>query len=79
MADAMVVNCEFVRRHLRNNEGVPGGRIRLCYNGVDLDEFRPREHDSPRDPVTIGVVCALRPEKDLGTLIEAFARLRRPD
>ena len=28
----------------------------------------------PRDSLTIGVVCALRPEKDLGTLIEAFAR-----
>ncbi len=76
MADAIVVNCEFVRQHLRNNEGVPGERIRLCYNGVDLEEFAPRE--TPRDSLTIGVVCALRPEKDVGTLIDAFARVRRP-
>jgi glycosyltransferase involved in cell wall biosynthesis len=76
IADAIVVNCEFVRRHLEMEEGVPGGRIRLCYNGVDLDEFQPRE--TPRDSLTIGVMCALRPEKDLGTLIEAFARIRRP-
>jgi glycosyltransferase involved in cell wall biosynthesis len=75
MADAVVVNCEFVRQHLRDNEGVPGGRIRLCFNGVDLDAFVPRA--TPRDSLAIGVVCALRPEKDLATLIEAFARMRR--
>src|ERR1700722_18507662 len=74
MADAVVVNCEFVRQHMRDNEGVPCGRIRLCYNGVDLQEFQPRE--TPRDSLTIGVVCALRPEKDLETLIRAFARLK---
>jgi L-malate glycosyltransferase len=81
IANAVVVNCEFVRQHLRNNERVPYERIRLCYNGVDLEEFKPREEfqprETPRDSLTIGVVCALRPEKDLGTLIEAFARVRR--
>jgi glycosyltransferase involved in cell wall biosynthesis len=75
MAHAVVVNCEFVRRHLEIDEGVPSQRIRLCYNGVDLEEFRPITNS--REGVTIGVVCALRPEKDLGTLIEAFARLKR--
>ncbi len=77
IADAIVVNCEFVQRHLELDEGVPGERIRLCYNGVDLETFRPGTER--REAVTIGVVCALRPEKDLGTLIDAFARLGRPD
>jgi L-malate glycosyltransferase len=76
MADAIVVNCEYVRYHLVNDEGVPIGRIRLCYNGVDLEEFQPQR--TARECLTIGVVCALRPEKDLGTLIEAFVRMRRP-
>jgi glycosyltransferase involved in cell wall biosynthesis len=75
IADAIVVNCEFVRRHLEIDDGVPSGRIRLCYNGVDLEEFRPSAKS--HDEVVIGVVCALRPEKDLGTLIEAFARIKR--
>jgi glycosyltransferase involved in cell wall biosynthesis len=81
IAAAVVVNCEFVRRHLQNDEGVPEGRIRLCYNGVDLEEFQPPQ--TPRNSLahdgrpTIGVVCALRPEKDLETLIRAFARLGR--
>ena len=77
IADAIVVNCEFVRRHLEVDEGVPPARIRLCYNGVDLKEFRPAAARPPAELV-IGVVCALRPEKDLGTLIQAFARIRRP-
>jgi len=76
VADAIVVNCDFVRRHLESDEGVPASRIRLCYNGVDLKQFRPASHS--HEGLTIGVVCALRPEKDLGTLIEAFARIRRP-
>lgn len=75
IADAIVVNCEFVRRHLENDEAVAGTHIRLCYNGVDLEKFHP--HLAPGKPLTIGVVCGLRPEKDLGTLIEAFARIRR--
>jgi glycosyltransferase involved in cell wall biosynthesis len=81
VADAIVVNCDFVRRHMEQDEGVSERRIRLCYNGVDLETFRPAvvaRQDVARDDVAIGVVCALRPEKDLGTLIEAFARIRRP-
>jgi glycosyltransferase involved in cell wall biosynthesis len=79
VAHAIVVNCQFVRQHLQNNEGVAAGRIRLCYNGVDLEEFQPRSspRDSSHNVLTIGVVCALRPEKDLGTLIKAFARVNR--
>ena len=76
MADAIVVNCEFVRRHVEIDENVPSDRIRLCYNGVDLEEFRPRE--AAGRSLTIGAVCALRPEKDLGTLIDAFAHLKLP-
>lgn len=80
MVDAVVVNCEFVSHHLQNNWGVDSNRIRLCYNGVDLDRFQIRRSwpGSRKDGVTIGAVCALRPEKDLGTLIEAFARVQRP-
>ena len=80
LADAVVVNCEYMVRHLREDEGVAADRIRLCYNGIDTSKFRPPElprHASPQDrSLTIGVVCALRPEKDLGTLLTAFARVR---
>jgi glycosyltransferase involved in cell wall biosynthesis len=79
MVDAIVVNCDFVRRHLEQDERVPASRIQLCYNGIDLDEFRPldspRPTDLPRDSFVIGAVSVLRPEKDLIALIQAFARV----
>jgi L-malate glycosyltransferase len=80
MVDAVVVNCEYLRRHLENDEHVPARRIELCYNGVDLETFHPldvpRPAELPAGALVIGVVCLLRPEKGLSTLLEAFARVR---
>jgi glycosyltransferase involved in cell wall biosynthesis len=80
IADAIVVNSQAVARELIAEDGVPPSTIRLAYNGLDTGVFR---HDGPRaetpwtegEPV-IGVVCALRPEKGLTTLLEAFAKVR---
>jgi len=81
LVDAIVVNCEFLKRHLVEDEGVPAGRIQLCYNGIDLEQFHagtsPRPPALPPDALVIGVVCALRPEKGLITLLKAFAELRK--
>jgi glycosyltransferase involved in cell wall biosynthesis len=81
------VNCEFVRRHLIADEAIPPDHIHLCYNGVDLDEFHPEpRRGAPGSSVlaalsgsgpVIGAVSALRPEKDLGTLLRAFDLLAR--
>jgi len=81
LMDAVVVNCRFIERHLVEQEGVPPGKVRLCYNGIDTDQFTP----APRVPlagfgetsIVAGVVSALRPEKDLPTLLRAFAVARR--
>lgn len=80
VVDKIVVNCEFVRRHLEQDEHVPAERIEVCHNGIDLDVFRagesPRPSLLPAGAFVIGVVCVLRPEKDLSTLLQAFARVR---
>jgi glycosyltransferase involved in cell wall biosynthesis len=74
------VNCDFARRHLIEDERVPASRIQLCYNGVDTARFHPAPGLRPeplRDAsLVVGVVCGLRPEKDVATLVEAFARVR---
>src|SRR3989442_460635 len=41
MVDAVVVNCEAMRRHLIDDEHVPPNLIHLCANGVDTTIFRP--------------------------------------
>lgn len=72
LADAVVVNCQWMKRYLVEKEHVPEPKVRLCYNAVDLERYGRRE--IPRsDGVTVGTVCALRPEKGVDTLIRAFA------
>lgn len=81
LVDGIVVNCEFMRRHLRDEEKVPEGLIHLCYNGIDTGIFQPvrgRRPEALREAsLVVGVVCALRPEKGLDTLLDAFAAVRR--
>jgi len=76
IADGIVVNCQAIRRHLIEDEHVPRSRIQVCPNGIDTKIFFPRDR-GPRAPLVIGVVCALRPEKGIGTLLRAFALVRR--
>jgi glycosyltransferase involved in cell wall biosynthesis len=87
LADGIVVNCEFMRRHLVEDEGVPERLVHLCYNGVDTEIFRPKgtEEKAVAHPglegasVVLGVVCALRREKGLDTLIAGFAAIAGQD
>ncbi|HWB82774.1 MAG TPA: glycosyltransferase [Bryobacteraceae bacterium] len=79
LVDAIVVNCEAVRQDLITNDRVPASLIHLCYNGIDTDRFQPLAAPRPAPladaTIVIGTVCAVRPEKGLETLLEAFARL----
>jgi glycosyltransferase involved in cell wall biosynthesis len=84
LVNRIVVNCRALERHLISDEGVPAALIRLCGNGIDTQLFERRVLPQPlplagASPV-VGVVCALRPEKDLPTLVKAFAlaRLQHP-
>ena len=79
LAHSVVVNCDSVRRQLIAEDGVPSDHIQLCYNGIDTDAFHPRERgpipEFGKSSLVIGTVCALRPEKGLITLVDAFAQV----
>jgi glycosyltransferase involved in cell wall biosynthesis len=81
LSDAVLVNCRALERHLTADEKVAAERIRLCHNGVDTAEFHPAAGERPEAlrgaSLVIGTVCALRPEKRVDLLLEAFARVRR--
>jgi L-malate glycosyltransferase len=80
LTDAVVVNCDAMRRHLIEDEGVAESKVRICYNAVDVEQYRRRATASPwPGKSVIGVVCALRPEKGLDTLLRAFAELSSQD
>jgi glycosyltransferase involved in cell wall biosynthesis len=77
LSDAIVVNCKSLERHLVLDEKAPAGRIQVCYNGIDTTRFQPLRVSRPPGledaALVIGVVCALRPEKGLMTLLDAYA------
>ncbi len=73
MVDGIVVNCLHMRDHLIADEHVDPGMIHLCYNGIDFSVFHREERATAG--MTIGVICALRPEKGLLTLIRAFGQI----
>jgi glycosyltransferase involved in cell wall biosynthesis len=80
MVDGIVVNSRAVARELTKEDGVPASMVRLAYNGLDTNVFRPEGERAAlpwgEAAVVIGTVCALRPEKGLGTLMEAFKRVK---
>ena len=81
LVDGVVVNCLAVRRHMEDDEHNPPSHTLLCYNGIDTRIFCPGDSRRPAvlEPagLAIGVVCGLRPEKDLETLVRAFHAVRR--
>ena len=79
LVDAIIVNCEAMRKHLTEDCSVPPEHIELCYNGVNISEFYPANTPKPDPvagaPLVIGAVCVLRIEKNLEILQEAFAKV----
>lgn len=78
---AIVVNCEFVKGLLIRNENLAEARIHLCHNGVDIKRFFPAPAQRPAflqdASLVVGAVSALRPEKGMRILVDAFAGLHR--
>jgi len=80
LVHGIVVNSRAVMRELEQDDRVAPSRMRLVYNGLDTSIFRP---DGERATlpwsdatVVIGIVCALRPEKGLDLLVDAFRRVK---
>lgn len=77
LVSGIIVNSEAVRSEMIRTENVPASLLHLCYNGIDTRRFhsdgRLRVPSLQNASVVIGVVCVLRPEKGLTTLIQAFA------
>lgn len=71
---AMLVNCEAMRCYLIHDWHMREERVEMIYNGVDTTQFYPPESRSAKMS-TIGIVCALRVEKNLPLLQQAFAKV----
>ena len=78
LANHIVCNSVSLKGVLSRRCGVPSGRISVIPNGVDTDYFKPAPDGSralENDPPVVLSVARMVPDKDLGTLIRAFALL----
>jgi glycosyltransferase involved in cell wall biosynthesis len=77
LVSGIVVNSEAVRSEMISTERIAPSLLHLCYNGIDTAAFHSERRERLAAlniaSLVIGVVCVLRPEKDVVTLIEAFA------
>jgi glycosyltransferase involved in cell wall biosynthesis len=84
VTDAFIAVAKSHGKHLAEREGCPAGKVRVIPNGVDVDRFHPRWPDraileelkiEPRTP-TVGILAALRPEKNHELFLRAAAIVR---
>ena len=80
-ADVVVTLTEGARRDLRDNFGVPDAKLVRATSNAVIGDAREVERGSAekRDPDLVVSVGRLSDEKDHATLLDAFARLDRPD
>ncbi len=72
LSDAFIAVAESHGCYLADHEGCPARKVRVIPNGVDLRRFHPRwpdhklqrELDLNPDAPTVGIIAALRPEKN---------------
>ncbi|MGH9608656.1 MAG: glycosyltransferase family 4 protein [Bryobacteraceae bacterium] len=75
VADAVVVNSHAVEERLLREQPRLRGRVHVSHNGVETEFFHPCEGSPTDGPLVIGSVCALRQEKRMDLLLDAFAQI----
>ena len=73
--DAFLAPTTYYRKHCITHFGVPAERTFDVPMGIHVDDFR-RAAPPPARPLTIGYFARICPEKGVGVLCAAFAKLR---
>ncbi len=79
LTDCFVAISERHRQYLIREAHLPASKVVVIENGVDIERFSPGVRTSgsePAGPVRVGLVAALRPEKNVAMLLRVAKRLR---
>ena len=77
-ASTVVVPSRSLERIARSAWRLPANQVAYLPNGIDVRRFAPASSSRSTDGLTVGTICALRPEKNLGRLLRAVAALPSP-
>lgn len=83
ITDRIIAVSENQKRYLISEEGLPGDKIIVIPNGIDLGTFKPEKEaerlkqtlNIPENHFVIGQVAKMRPEKGHRVLLKAIQRL----
>ncbi len=82
ITDGFIACAKRHAEYLFTGEGCPEEKVFTVWNGVDTDRFYPRDKaemrerlDLPQDVPIVGIVAALRPEKQHVMLVEAMSHV----
>jgi glycosyltransferase involved in cell wall biosynthesis len=85
LASFFLVNSKAIQRYIESAERVPGEKIEVIYNGVDLEAFRRNAETVRRDlrsalgiedtSTVVILIGNLRPVKGIDVFLECLARL----
>ncbi|MCA9231090.1 MAG: glycosyltransferase [Planctomycetales bacterium] len=82
--DAFIGVADAHAAHLADQEGFPSAKVHTIYNGVDTSRFAPgdglnKRHELgiPADAPTLGILAALRPEKNHELFLAGAAQIHR--
>jgi glycosyltransferase involved in cell wall biosynthesis len=81
--DAFIGVADAHARHLVEGEGFPAEKVHCIYNGIDCQRFVPRDSTAvrlelgiPLDAPVVGIVAALRPEKNHELFLQGARKIR---
>ncbi|HZV36713.1 MAG TPA: glycosyltransferase family 4 protein, partial [Verrucomicrobiae bacterium] len=78
--DLFIPPSQYFARLMRERLNLPEHRIRVIYNGINLEGFEPAPHNAqPSSAPTMGFFARMCREKGLDTLVEAFIILKERD
>ncbi len=86
LTDGFIAVAQTHAEHLVHYEGFPAERVYTIPNGVDINRFRPNHSERAwlraelgiaEDAQVVGIVAALRPEKNHGQFIKAAREVLR--
>lgn len=73
--DLFIAVSRYFGEKMRGPLGLPPGKLAVVYNGIRPDGFSPAA--TPPSPPVLGYLAFMSQVKGLGTLVDAFVRLKR--
>jgi glycosyltransferase involved in cell wall biosynthesis len=76
-ADLFIAPSRYFSDLMRGRLGLPAEKLRVIYNGINLDGYKAEHSTSRTGRSVLGYFARMCPEKGLDVLVEAFITLRK--